>query len=359
MSARTSGWQPPPIVTTTWITFALIVTVLGGLLLLAALTGLGGGWILLGYLAFVVLTAWTLRGVREEAGSWLGRRAVRRGLVAALLANCAALIAQSPGTFPFVVALLVLLNVALGWATLRMAAAPDTVVDERQESLRNRSHRIAYWAFAVLVGGTILVAQVAGPSSRSWVSGALANGGAIIVFFELLFVLPAMVMAWLEPDHLAPEAVAPLGGRARLALGMLGLAIAMPALMSVGLVVLPVRTAGTVRQFDTAPTRHCVELMGSSRVGVGVEAEIPVHATACGDGRTASAGWGLNQSDCLIAGGTLATVRADRCSRTIDPDGTLRFTYGAMVRPTLLPFLGREVTMRVVVDRDGRVVRFP
>jgi hypothetical protein len=94
-------------------------------------------------------------------------------------------------------------------------------------------------------------------------------------------------------------------------------------------------------------------------VGFGVEARIPVHGTACGDGRTASAGWGLNHSDCLIASATLATVTADRCARTIDPDGTLRFTYGAMVRPTLVPFLGREVTMRVVVDRDGHVVRFP
>jgi hypothetical protein len=353
MSAQTSGWRPPPIFTTTWITFALIVTVVGGLLLLAALAGLAGGWVMLGYLAFVVLTAWTLRGVRQEAGSWLGRRAVRRGLVIALLADCVALVAAGPGTFAFVVALLVLLNVALGWATLRMASAPDAAVDERQESLRNRSHRIAYWTFALLVGGTILVAQVAGPGGRSWIAGA------IIVFFELLFVLPAMVVAWLEPDHLAPETGVTLGGRARLALSMVALAIVLPALLSVGVVVLPARATGTVKTLEVPTARHCVELMGESRVGFGVEARIPVHATACGDGRTASAGWGLNQSDCQIASASFATVTADRCSRTVGPDGTLRFTYGVTVRPTLLPFLGREVTMRVVVDRDGRVVRFP
>jgi hypothetical protein len=356
MSARTSGWRPPPIVTTTWITFALIVIAVGGLVLLTAMSGLHGGWFILGYLAFVVLTAWTLRGVREEAGSLLGRRAVRRGLVIALIADCAALVASGPGTFPFVLALLVLLNVALGWATLRVASAPDAAVDERQEALRNRAHRIAYWTFAVLVGGTIVVAQVASPSSRAWVSG---TGGAVIAFFELLFVLPAMVVAWLEPDHVAPETAAALGGRARLALGMLALVFALPALLSVVLVVLPARTTGTVQSVQVSPTSRCVELTGDTFVGFGVEARIPVHAMACGDGRTASEVWGLNQSDCLIADTTLASVTADRCRRTTDPDGTLRFTYGATVRPALLPFLGREVTMRVVVDRDGRVVRFP
>lgn len=359
MTARTSGRRPPPIFTTTRITFALVVTVLGGLLLLASRFGLAGGWVILGYFAFAVLTVWTVRGVREEAGAWLGRRSVRRGLVVALIADCVALVAQTPGTFPFVLTLLVLLNVALGWATLRIASAPDRTVDERQESLRNRSHRIAYWAFALLVGGTIVVAQVASPASRTWVAGAFANGGAVIAFFELLFVLPAMVVAWLEPDHLAAETPAPLSGRARLALGMLAAAIVWPALLSVGVAVLPVRTTASVRSVDVSPSSRCVELTGASQVGFGVEARIPVHAMACGDGRTASEVWGLNRSDCLGADTTLATVTPVRCSRTTGPDGTLRFTYGAMVRPTLLPFLGREVTMRVVIDRDGRVVRFP
>jgi hypothetical protein len=359
MSAQTSGWRPPPVFTTAWITFALVATVLGGLLLLAALAGLAGSWVVLGYFAFVVLTAWTLRSVREEAGSWLGRRAVRRGLVVALLADCVALVAASPGAFGFVVALLVLLNVALGWATLRMASAPEAAVDERQESLRNRSHRIAYWAFALLVGGSILVAQVAGPGSRSWISGVFANGGSLIAFCELLFVLPAMVVAWLEPDHLALETAAAPGARARVALAMVALAIVLPALLSAGLVVLPARTTSTVQSVSISPTSRCDELMAETQVGFGVEARIPVHAMACGDGRTASEVWGLNRSDCVGGDTMLATVAAARCSRTTGPDGTLRFTYGAMVRPVLLPFLGRQVTMQVVIDRDGRVVRFP
>ena len=363
MTARTSGWRPPPIFTTARLTYTLIVALLTVLLLLASLAGLGGGWMMLAYLSFVVLTAWTLRRAREEAGTWFGLRAVRRGLVVALLVDCAALVAQPAGAYLFILALLVLLNVALGWATLRMASAPEAALDERQESFRNRSHRIAYLSFG-LVGGAIVVAQVAGPVSRAWVTGAL-NGGALIAFLELLFVLPGMVVAWLEPDHLAPESAVPaLDGRARLALGMLAVAIAWPVLLSVALVVLPARTTSTVRTstvrtLSADPSLRCVELMANSRIGIGVEAQIPVHATACGDGRTASAGYGLNQSDCLIASATFATVTADQCGRTVGPDGMLRFTYGAMVRPSLLPFLGREVTMHVVVDRDGRVVRFP
>jgi hypothetical protein len=360
MSAGTSGWRPPPIFTTSGLTYALVVALLAVLLVAASLAGLGGGSFILAYLAFVVLTAWTLRSVRLEAGSWFGLRVVRRGLVVALLAACAVLTAL-PGTFPFTVAVLVLLNVALGWATLRMASAPDAAVDERQEALRNRSHRIAYWTFALAVGGTIVVAQVASPVSRSWVAGALTSGGGAIAFLELLFVLPGMVVAWLEPDHLPPETAVPaLGGRARLALIMLAVAIAWPALLSVGLVVLPVRTTSAVKPLDSVgPQTRCVELMASSQVGFGVEARVPVHAVACGDGRTASQGWGLNRSDCEIASATFATVTADQCSRTVGADGTLHFTYGVTVRPSVLPFLSREVTMQVVVDRNGRVVRFP
>ena len=366
MSAHTPGWRRPPIFTTTRLTIALIIAVPLALVLLT-LAGSGAGWSMLAYLAFAVATAWMLRSVRHEAVALLGRRVVRRGVVAALAATCVALVAiaalasaQAAGSLPFLVALLVLLNVAVGWATLRMATAPDGMVDERQESLRNRAHRIAYWTFVAVVGLPILVAQLASPATRSWLAGAVTNGGAGLTFLELLLALPAMVVAWLEPDHLAPEVARRLDGRARLALGMLVVAIAWPALLSVGLVVLPVRTTSSIEPLaSSVAPNHCVELTATSQVGLGVDARIPIHAVACGDGRTASQGWGLNPSDCQIASSVMATVATSRCAHTVDAEGTLSFTYGATVRPSLLPFLSREVTMRVVVDRDGRVVRFP
>ena len=55
----------------------------------------------------------------------------------------------------------------------------------------------------------------------------------------------------------------------------------------------------------------------------------------------------------------MATVTTERCVRRTDADGTLHFTYGGVVRPLLLPFAGREVTVALVLDRNGRVERFP
>lgn len=42
-----------------------------------------------------------------------------------------------------------------------------------------------------------------------------------------------------------------------------------------------------------------------------------------------------------------------------DADGTLRFVTASRVSPELLPFLHRDVTTTIALDRDGRVVRFP
>ncbi len=178
------------------------------------------------YLVLALATAKALRSVRTEPGSWLGRRSVRRHLVVALAADCGALMASTvwqPALGPalVLVIVLVLLDVALGRATQRLATASDKLLDERQQALRDRAHRLAYWILAMAVGGTIAVADVATPQSRAWLENALTFGG-MVVFLQLLFVLPAMTLAWLEPDRLAAED-RPLATdpRAPLALGML------------------------------------------------------------------------------------------------------------------------------------------
>jgi hypothetical protein len=359
------GDSRPPSFTIGRLTVSLVVVLLTIPVLLFPLGGLV--WGLLLYLAFGLATAAVLRGVRREPGSWLGRRAVRRGLVVALAANCAALLFESArppeeasGPVVFLVVLLVLLNVALGRATQRVATAPDEIVDERQEGLRNRAHRIAYWLFALLVGGTILGAQVAGPQSRAWLGRGLGTGA--IAILELMLVLPTMVLAWLEPDHLVPEEKAAPDLRARLGLAMLALAIVAPFLLSLGVFILPPLTVSSVSELAgaSAPGRDaCLELMAERRVGGGVAAALPAHAAVCWNGRNAYEAWGLNESDCLTSSGSLTTVTTERCSRTTGPDGTLHFTYTALVRPVLLPFWGREVTVSLVVDRNGHVLRFP
>ena len=355
-----AGWlRRRPILTPTRVTIGVLfaLVALPGLLL----------WGYLVYLAFVLATAVVLRGVREEPGVLLRRRGVRRLLVAALAADCAALIfgpiASSAGVL--LVVLLILLNVALGRATQRVATAPEAIVDERQEALRNRAHRIAYWLLAVGVCGPIAVAGMVSAESRYWLEHVLSAGGGLLVFLELLLALPTITVAWLEPDRIDPEE-APLvpGVRARLGLGMLAVALVAPFAVSLGIVLLPVRTTssvspGTVYGEPLAQIANCAELTASAQVGLGVGATVPVHALACWDGRTAYEKWGLNSSDCIIATSVLTTVTTERCSRTTDGDGTLRFIYRASVRPQLLPLLSREVTMELVLDRNGRVERFP
>jgi hypothetical protein len=357
--------RPRPILTTPRLTAGLLVLLLAAPMLLLALAEGGDGWAVLAYLALVLATIAVLRGVRREPGSWLGRRAVRRALVVAIGAVCAGLLAGvSPSSAAAVQALLliplVLLNIALGVATERIATAPDQSVDERQESLRNRSHRVAYWTFALLVGGTLLVADVASRQSRSWLEATTSMGGGWIVFLELMLVLPAITMAWLEPDRIAPEHAASTGSpRTRIGLAMLAVTIVTPFLFAVALTALPAQTTRSVRSSGGPVGAQCAEFTAATRVGLVVAAKIPLHAVACWDGRTATESWGLNASDCNLALSDLASVETVRCSRTTGPDGTLHYTYSALVRPQILPFVSREVTMQLVLDRDGHVVRFP
>jgi hypothetical protein len=55
----------------------------------------------------------------------------------------------------------------------------------------------------------------------------------------------------------------------------------------------------------------------------------------------------------------LAVVTTTLCERATRPDGTLSFTYRSQVSSVLLPFLHRDVTMQLVVDRNGGVEQFP
>lgn len=67
----------------------------------------------------------------------------------------------------------------------------------------------------------------------------------------------------------------------------------------------------------------------------------------------------MNASDCLPGGTVLAIVTPTLCQRTMSADGTLSFTYRSQVSSVLLPFLHRDVTLRLVIDRNGRVAQFP
>jgi hypothetical protein len=336
-------------------------------------------WVLIAYLGLVVVTAVVINGVHNEPGLWLGRRAVRRGIVVAIGAICAGLLMVTP-TVPgdnwsliLLLVLMILLNIALGRATQRIATAADSWVDERQEALRNRAHRIAYVVFALVAGGLLVTADVANAQTRAWL-GDVLRGGGFFVFLELLFVLPGMVVAFLEPDRLladGSEAVTASrqAKRARTGILLLAVTIAIPLALSLLVVVLPTATSGSIGvrvlpgyaslSGSRTPSRQCRVFADDIIVGRGIQAAIPVNALACWNGRTATASYGMNASDCNPGDYAAVSVTTIECSRTTATDGTLRFVYQARISPALLPFLGRDVTVEIVMDKDGHVLQFP
>ena len=363
-----------PAVTPTRVAVGILLGLFTLSLALPALTA--HAWAPLAYFGLVIVTIGVVNGLHLEPGSWLGRRLVRCVLVLAIAAVLLGLLTTGPltsagyGTFLMLLLLLIVLNIALGRATRRVATAPDSLVDEREEALRNRAHRIAYALLALLVGGTVVVADVATAASREWLSGVL-RGAGWIVLLQLIFVLPAMVFAVLEPDRLHPEvaSTATQRARARAAAGLVLLTFAIPIGLSLLLLVLPVQmtalTSTNVGQLPIAESgtagavTGCKIFNADALVGRGIEADIPLSAEGCWNGRVATEGYGMNSSDCLIRETVMTNVTMLQCSRTTARDGTLHFTYRVAVASPLLPFVSRDVTLQIEVDRTGRVLRFP
>ncbi len=351
-----------PTITIQRVTAALVLLIVGFLLFaglfLFAFSSL--------YLVFIIVTILVVRSVPVQPGQWLARQRVRRVLVLAIVVDLAILTMSASGQSMQAAGLILLILLALGFvllgrATQRLASAPDGQVDERQEMLRNRAHRLAYAIFALAVGGTVLVSYVASVESRAWLADALRGGGPLSTFFLLLFFLPAMVLAWLEPDRLAGSDAPTLAAtpRARLATAMIAIALCAPVVLSAALAVAPVRTDRTVRPEPSQAGMHCTFFDARTRVGLGFGAVIPHSAVACWDGTKAFENWGLNQSDCTIYSAELMTVETLQCTRTTDADGTLHFVDKSRIRSAILPFITRDVGMELVLARDGRVVRFP
>jgi len=322
------------------------------------------------YLLFLLATAFVVRTVEVEPGAWLGVRLVRRGLVVVLTLITLDLLTMHTTDFVNVgIALLVLLalgDVALGRATRRLATADEDRIDERQEAMRNRAHRIAYAILATSVGLTVVVAEVATPESRRWLSDVL-NGGAIVTFIQLLFFSPAMVIAWIEPDRIADEDGPRMHRdlQTRVAYGMVTLAVALPLLMSLSLAVAPVRVSAFTRPEPAllSPsgerTDPCTYFYARAQAGIGLGARIPLTAVACWNGTTAYEQWGLNASDCVQSVAELATLTTIECRRATASDGSLHFTYRTLLRSPILPFVSREVVMTLDLTKDGKVVQFP
>jgi hypothetical protein len=249
------------------------------------------------YVAFVFATVLVVRSVRVEPGAWLGLRSVRRGLV--IVITLIAVDFLTVGGFGLasvglaLFGALALCDFALGRATRRIATADEDVIDERQEALRNRAHRIAYAILAISAGLTLVLAEVATPEIRRWIGDALGGGGAI-AFIQLLFFLPAMVIAWTEPDRIADEEALRMrrNVRARVAYGMVAIAVLLPAVLSISMALVPIHITAFTKPDPPYRTQdgtaaQCTYFDAQKQVGIGIGASVPLKAVACWDGRAA------------------------------------------------------------------------
>ena len=355
-----------PIVTIVRIA-ALLIAVVVGVFLVGLLPPFTTS---LAYIVFVLATIMVVRSVPVEPGAWLGLRVVRRALVVLISLITVDFLTSGSSyqatEFPLLGAL-ALADFALGRATRRIASAEARDLDERQESLRNRAHRIAYGILAVSVALVLVGADLATPESHRWLADAI-HGGAAISFLQLLLFLPAMVIAWIEPDRISDEDAPRLrrSMRARLAYGMVALCVVVPVVLSVALLIAPVRTSA----FTVA---NPVEFAGGSacgndhgryfearkQVGWGFGASIPISAVACWNGTRAYPQWGVYESDChpRMTEGLIDSTVA--CQQRTAPDGTLTFIYRTRLTPAILPFISRDVVMTLSLTKDGKVVQFP
>jgi hypothetical protein len=181
-------------------------------------------------------------------------------------------------------------------------------------------------------------------------------------------MLPTMVVAWSGRNS---------GGRVTLLSGL-----AVPALAAAWVLAVawtPVQAAAVSRNFEIAGTMAsgstCAHFVAGRIVGGGFGATVGMRVEVCWNGRTAfvvgdpgiplPAGVDGDTADSVLTAcgaddvEDFAVVTGTTCTATVDARGTLHYTVHARVVPPGLPFGARDVTMELVVTRDGRVLSRP
>jgi hypothetical protein len=98
-------------------------------------------------------------------------------------------------------------SVILHFATRNIANAMNIITDERERSLRDHAHRIAYWVMSGVLGG--IFGLVAGIGVTQEANTVLLKFGDftrldvvvyLLAFWTFFLGLPTAIIAWLEPD---------------------------------------------------------------------------------------------------------------------------------------------------------------
>lgn len=299
----------------------------------------------------------------------------RRVVVIAALALCALLVSPVPlhglGLVP--VLALAALDAVLVAATGGLAFARTASLDERQAAMRDVAFRRGYrllglgivLAVIVSFGGAGVAARLSGGISQ--VDSGL-SGRLLVAVAELAVMLPTMVVAWSARNG---------GGRVTALPGLAVPLIAAAWLLGIGWT--PVQAAAVSRNFSivgpAAVGSTCGHFVAGRIVGGGLGATVGMRVEVCWNGQRAFVAGdpaiplppgviGNPPARFLTSCGAddvedFAAVSGRTCTATVDADGTLRYAVRARVLPLGLPIGSRDITMDLVVTRDGRVLRRP
>jgi hypothetical protein len=278
-----------------------------------------------------------------------------------------------------VVLALVGLDVLLGVTTGWVAFQPTSRLDERQRALRDRAYRIGFrlvgagvlmMVLLYIIGG-ILQAILLGPQSRSTSDGFSPR--TVLAILELLAIAPTVVSAWLLPSDSGSSGLAtrwlPLIAVPIVALAWLGAVLAAP---------LETTVLATVpdNQF-TMGAAQCGHFGAVKRVASGFGGATRLEAEVCWNGQQAftygdpslprpvslpaeefsMAFPGLTSCMPLPSDTDFGNV-VEHCTGNIDGDGTLHLTLNGRVSPLPGGAGTRELQIRLVVTRDGKLIVF-
>jgi len=308
-----------------------------------------------------------------------GDRRRRRALVTIILIATGVLASALPpslggyGIIP--VLLLTTLDLVLIRSTRGLAFARGKSLDERERSLRDHAYRVGFrWlglAVAILLIVTIvstiiaawLFPMVGAPSFPSDLNIGIAGRGLFAVL-EILCMVPTMVIAWNQPDGAEQPDQAHDAPRQRgKALRLMWLTLPLVLVLWVlDVTVVPVQAASRNPNFSSSTRQtgaKCQDFVSGRVVGGPFGATVGLDATVCWNGTDASL---VNDPSLRICGGNsnddFASV-TETCTTHTDSGGTLQYVVQARVSPLPFSIGSRDVTLTLVVSRNGIVITQP